>query len=104
MNLQKLGLAAALLASSALIGCSHGYYSAGVAVGPPPPPLVYGPVGYAPGPGYVWTDGYYDLRGSNWVWVRGRWARPPHPHARWVKPSWERHGSGYRFHEGHWQR
>ncbi len=97
-------LAAALLGSSALVGCGGGYYRAGVVIGPPPPPPVYGAVGYAPGPAYAWTDGYYDLRGSNWVWVGGRWARRPYPNAVWVKPYWEPHGRAYRFHRGYWRR
>lgn len=103
MNIRKSALTAVLLGASALVGCGGSYYSAGVVVGPPPPPL-YGPVGYAPGPGYVWTDGFYDLRGGRWVWVGGRWARPPRPNYVWVKPYWEQRGRAYRFHQGHWRR
>ena len=53
-------------------GCAGGYY---VRVAPPPPR--YGVVGYAPGPGFAWVDGYWDRRGENWFWVQGRWERPP---------------------------
>lgn len=104
IHFRKPVLAAVLLAAGALTGCGGGYY-AGVMVGPPPPPPAYGPVGYAPGPGYVWVGGYYDLVGGNrWVWRQGRWDRPPHPHDVYVTPYWERHGHGYRFHQGHWRR
>lgn len=103
-KLRSIALTAALAGCTALAGCGGGYYRAGVVIGPPPPPPAYGPVGYAPGPGYVWTDGFYDLRGNNWVWEGGRWARPPHPGAVWVKPYWEPHGRHYRFHRGHWRR
>lgn len=95
-------LTAILLGAGALAGCGGGYYRAGVVVGPPPAP-VYGVEGVAPGPGYIWTDGYYNLQGGGWVWMHGRWARPPRPRAVWVKPYWERHGRGYHYHRGHWR-
>jgi hypothetical protein len=70
---------------------------------PPPPPPRAGIVGYAPGPGYVWCDGYWDLRGGRWFWVNGFWNRPPHQRAVWVPSYWERHGRDYRFHRGRWR-
>ena len=57
-----------------------------VAVGPPPPR--YAVVGVAPGPGWTWTDGYWDRRGGAWFWVDGRWLRPPRPRATWVPGRW----------------
>ena len=96
-------LTAALLGSTALIGCGGGYYQAAYVVGPPPPPPVYGAMGYAPGPGFVWVDGFYDLRGGHWVWAGGHWGRPPRPGAVWVRAYWEPHGRGYRFHRGYWR-
>ena len=44
------------------IGVGPGYYA--------PPPVIYRPP--YPGPGYYWTDGYYDPYG---VWVGGFWGR-----------------------------
>jgi hypothetical protein len=94
-------LAAILFAALTMGACaSRGYYSYRV---PPPPPPRLGVVGYAPGPGYVWVDGFYDLRGPSWVWVPGYWVRPPRPRAVWVRPYWEPHGRAYRFHRGHWR-
>ncbi len=94
-------LPAVLLASAALSGCAaEAYYD----VPAPPPPPVAGPVGPAPGPGYVWIDGFYNLRRRSWMWVPGYWVRPPYPHAVWEKPRWERHGRAYRFHRGRWRR
>jgi hypothetical protein len=100
-KIRNVLLATAVLAAGALAGCGHGYYA--VSVGPPPPPPVYGPVGYAPAPGFVWTDGFYDLQGERWVWVPGRWVQSPRPDASWERPYWERRGNGYRFHKGHWR-
>jgi hypothetical protein len=91
--------AALVLAGAALTGCAGGAYV--VAEGPPPPR--YGVMGYAPGPGYLWTDGFYDLRGSSWVWVPGEWRRPPRRGAVWVSPVWVRSGRAWKFHRGYWR-
>jgi WXXGXW repeat (2 copies) len=90
-----------LLAASALVACGPGY--AAYVVPAPPAPYVVGAVGYAPGPGYVWVDGFWDLRGGRWAWVNGRWAVPPRGHAVWDRDRWERHGNGWRYHRGHWR-
>jgi len=77
---------------------SGAYY---VRYGPPAPR--YAVVGVAPGPGYVWTNGYWDWRGSNWGWVEGRWMGPPRPRAVWVGHEWRHEGNGWRFHRGYWR-
>ncbi len=91
-----------VLTSMAALSCSGGAYYA-YRVPPPPPPPVAGFIGVAPGVGFVWIDGFYDLRGSSWFWVPGHWARRPHPYARWEPSRWERHGDHYRFNEGRWR-
>ncbi len=97
----KLLAGAFVLFSTVLAGCAvgGGYY----AQYGPPPPRYYGAIGVAPGPGYVWTNGYWDWRGGRWGWVDGRWARPPRPHAVWVSPEWRHERHGYRFHRGYWR-
>lgn len=105
MGTKSAILSAVLLASSALVGCggyTHAYVGVGV-VPPPPAPYVVGPVGYAPGPGYVWVDGFWNLNGGRWGWVNGRWALPPHGHSVWVRDRWERHGNRWQYHRGHWR-
>ena len=47
--------------------------SIGIGFGAPAPVAVARPA--RPGPGYTWTDGYYE---SNGAWVAGYWA-PPAP-------------------------
>jgi len=88
----------ALVGLAALSACGGGYY---VRVAPPPPR--YGVVGYAPGPGFAWADGYWDWRGGNWFWVQGRWERPPRLHAVWVPAHWVQTGHGYRMVRGRWR-
>ena len=94
-------VATVIAVGTILSGCAaHGSYMVGY--GSPPPPR-YGVVGVAPGPGYVWTDGFWDWRGGNWYWVSGRWMRPPHPRAVWVPGYWSPHGHEYRFRQGYWR-
>lgn len=102
MSFKRAILAGVLGVSSMLTACAgRGYY--GYNVPPPPAPYAVGAVGYAPGPGYVWTDGFWDLRGTRWNWVGGRWQRPPRGRRYWVSSRWERHGRDYRFHAGYWR-
>src|SRR5262245_52374058 len=98
---QKLMVAAMLIAGAALTACGGGGYYTSVRYGPPAPR--YGVVGYAPGPGYVWTDGYWDWRANNWYWVGGRWQRPPRGGAVWVSPTWRNYGGRWRMHRGYWR-
>jgi hypothetical protein len=90
-----------LFLGTLLAGCGGGYGYSYVAYAPPVPR--YGVVGVAPGPGYVWIDGYWGWRGGQYAWVPGNWVRPPHRGAVWVRPEWRREGRGYRFHAGHWR-
>lgn len=101
--------AAVLLGSAVFAGCGNPYYhqpgyGAYNSAYVPPPPAAYGESpGYAPGPGYVWVDGYWDWTGAQWAWTRGYWAVPPRPYARWQRPRYERYGRGYRYHRGYWR-
>jgi len=101
MKLNKTLLAVAiLLVAPTFMPAAH--VDLGLAVGtpPPPPPPAYvaGPVGVAPGPGYVWVDGYWNWVGGRWVWVPGAWVLPPHGHRVWVAPAID-----FRWHGGHWR-
>ena len=103
MNIRGILLSGVLASSALLAGCASHAYVAAYVPGPPPQPYVAGVVGYAPAPGYVWADGFWDLRGNNWTWVHGYWAQPPHPHAHWVATRWVQRGHGWRRVEGHWR-
>jgi len=70
---------------------------------PPPPPIVEEVYYSAPGPGYVWVNGYWGWYGGRWAWVRGRWAWPPHRRAVWVGGYWERRGGSGVWISGHWR-
>lgn len=107
MKLNKI-FAMAALGIGLSIGSplAFGRVDVGISVGAPPPPpqVVAGPIGVAPGPGYVWTNGYWDWNGGRWVWVGGRWAVPPHGHRIWVEPYYHPYGEGhYHYHRGYWR-
>jgi hypothetical protein len=89
------------LAASLLVGCGGGvgYYYASA----PPPPIRAEAIGVAPGPGYVWINGYWGWRGRNYAWVPGYYTRPPRAHSVWVAPRWDRDHDRYRFREGRWR-
>jgi YXWGXW repeat-containing protein len=97
----KMLATAAIVLGTVLSACG-GYASGFVAYGPPPPPR-YGVIGVAPGPGYIWTDGYWNRVGGSWAWVGGRWAVPPRGRRVWVRPEWRAEGNRYRFHRGYWR-
>jgi hypothetical protein len=72
-----------------------------VRVGPPRPVAEHRH--RAPAKGYVWVPGYYRYEGNHYAWERGRWERPPHPHAKWVAPRWQHRRDGYFFVDGRWR-
>ena len=69
----------------------------------PPAPVRVGVVGVAPGPGFVWVEGYHAWQGGAYAWVPGRWVRPPRPRAFWVRPHYRRVRGGWVFVPGHWR-
>ena len=98
---RKLLPLAAVVLGTILSACAvNGAYVS--RYGPPPPPT-YGIVGVAPGPGFVWTDGFWDWRGSNWFWVSGRWVRPPHSRAVWVPGNWTQVHGRWMLRRGYWR-
>ena len=56
------------LTSLAFPACAHHYYAA---YPPPPPRVAGGVVGLAPGPGYLWINGYWDWSRGYRYWVPG---------------------------------
>ena len=57
----------------------------------------------APGPGYVWTRGYWRWTGTTYVWVPGSYVVRPRVAAVWVEGQWIPRGGGWVWMPGHWQ-
>lgn len=70
----------------------------------PPPPMRYERRPPMPGEGYAWVDGYWGNNGGRYVWVPGRWDRPPYAGAYWSHPHYDHYQDGWHMHEGHWDR
>ena len=75
----------------------------GINIGPPPPRREI--IVARPYPDAVWIPGYYRWNGRrhHYLWVRGRWARPPHAHAEWVEGHWEQRHNEWVYFEGRWK-
>lgn len=103
--MRKKVLAASFLIFGGLLAACGGGYGPryGYATYGPPAPRYYGAIGVAPGPGYVWTNGYWAWRGGRYYWVDGRWVRPPRGRHQWVEGGWNRDGRAWRYREGRWR-
>ena len=74
-----------------------------VNIAPPPLPVYAQPV--IPGPGYMWTPGYWRWSDDGYFWVPGTWVLAPYTGALWTPGYWGWGGGGYYvFHAGYWGR
>jgi len=96
-------LATVLLAGIATLASCGGGVGAAVYVRTPPPPDVVEVRGAAPGPGFVWIAGYQSWNGSAYVWIPGRWERPPRGRGRWQRGHWVHRRGGWVWVEGRWR-
>ena len=70
--------------------------------GAPPDLPTYGqpPI---PGPGYLWTPGYWLWNEAmGYYWVPGTWIQPPSAGLLWTPPYWGWNAGAYQFHQGYW--
>jgi len=92
--------------ASAQVGVGVGIGVGGVGVGvtadvaPPPLPVYAQPV--IPGPGYIWTPGYWSWGPAGYYWVPGTWVLPPSIGVLWTPGYWGWGGGGYLWHAGYW--
>jgi WXXGXW repeat (2 copies) len=98
-----IGTLLLLFGMLALPARSFAEVSVGVSVnfGPPPIPVYVQPD--CPGPGYMWTPGYWAWDpGSGYYWVPGTWVAAPFAGAMWTPGYWGyRHGL-YVWFGGYW--
>ncbi|QUD89232.1 YXWGXW repeat-containing protein [Phenylobacterium montanum] len=97
---------AAILGTTALAAIPPAPASAGVYVGvsvnfaPPPLPVYDQPP--IPGPGYIWTPGYWAWGDDDYYWVPGTWVLAPEPGLLWTPAWWGWDDGVYLFHAGYW--
>lgn len=68
--------------------------------GPPAIPVYSQPV--CPGPGYLWTPGYWAWGQGGYYWVPGAWVLPPQPGLLWTPGYWGWRAGVYVWHAGYW--
>jgi hypothetical protein len=86
----------------ALPSASTAQVSVGLSVhiGPPPlPVLAVQPI--APGPGYIWTPGYWAYGPDGYYWVPGTWVLAP-VGMLWTPGYWGWGDGAYVWHRGYW--
>ena len=89
-------LVLALPAASA----AQGSVGISVHIGPPPLPVYGQPV--CPGPGYIWTPGYWAYGDDGYYWVPGTWVVAPAVGLLWTPGYWGWAGGVYLWHPGYW--
>jgi len=56
-----------------------------------------------PGPGYMWTPGYWAWGPTGYYWVPGAWVEPPYQGALWTPGYWGDGDDGFYFwNAGYW--
>jgi WXXGXW repeat (2 copies) len=72
-----------------------------VNIAPPPIPVYTQPI--CPGPGFIWTPGYWAYDPDNgYFWVPGTWVMAPQPGLLWTPGYWGWGGAAFIWHHGYW--
>src|SRR5258706_5047863 len=71
-----------------------------VQIAPPLLPVYEQP--FIPGPGYIWTPGYWGWGPDGYYWVPGTWVVAPFVGALWTPGFWEWGEGLYFWHAGYW--
>ena len=104
--IRSLALSAFLVAGLCpAITVANAQVSIGISVNIEPPPLPVYDQPIIPGPGYLWTPGYWawspDI--DDYYWVPGTWVLPPEANLLWTPGYWAWNDDGaYVFYDGYW--
>ena len=104
-SIQKIaavGVAAAILVFIPTASFGSVDVAIGISVGTPPPALPVYTQPICPGPGYIWTPGYWAYSPDGYYWVPGVWVVAPAVGMLWTPPYWGWNGGAYIFHAGYW--
>ena len=71
-----------------------------VAIAPPELPIYEQPA--IPGPGYMWTPGYWAYAPVGYYWVPGTWVMPPTIGFLWTPGYWGWGNGAYLWNAGYW--
>jgi hypothetical protein len=108
MGHSRYGHAASLLLSLAipvwgvLATTAHAQVGIGVSITLAPPALPVYAQPEVPGPGYLWTPGYWAWGEGDYYWVPGTWIQAPQPGYLWTPGYWGWGDGAYLWHGGYW--
>ena len=94
-----VALAFALLLSSQ---ASQAFVNVGVSINIAPPMLPVYEQPPVPGPGYIWTPGYWAWGDEDYYWVPGTWVEAPEPGYLWTPGYWGWNDGFYVWNGGYW--
>src|SRR5882757_8845358 len=100
--LKSLGFLLLASIPLAMPGPSRAQIAIGVSVrvGPPVLPIYAQPI--CPGPGFIWTPGYWAYGPVGYFWVPGTWAFPPEVGLLWTPGYWAFEDDLYVWSPGYW--
>ncbi len=92
----------ALLGLGAAVEKANAQFVLSVGIAPPALPVYVQPA--IPGPGYIWTPGYWawNADASDYYWVPGAWVAAPSPGLLWTPGYWGWSGGAYAWNAGYW--
>jgi hypothetical protein len=89
-----------LLAALASASASSAQVLVSITVEPPVLPVYEQPA--IPGPGYIWTPGYWAYGDDGYYWVPGTWVEPPAVGLLWTPGYWGWRDGFYAWNAGYW--
>lgn len=96
-------LASLLLAPTLLVSVpAAAQIGIGVSITVAPPELPVYEQPPLPGPGFIWSPGYWAWGGEDYYWVPGTWVEAPQPGYLWTPGYWGWGEGAYLWHEGYW--
>ena len=92
----------ALLGLGTAVEKAHAQLVVSVGIAPPALPVYVQPP--IPGPGYIWTPGYWAWNAdfNDYYWVPGAWVLAPTPGLLWTPGYWGWSGGAYVWNAGYW--
>jgi hypothetical protein len=101
-KLRSLLLAGAVLTPLLTLPVAQAHAGVFISVGFAPPVLPVYVQPALPGPGYIWTPGYWAYGDAGYYWVPGVWVMPPRVGVLWTPGYWGWGGGLYAWHPGYW--
>lgn len=95
-----MGAALALPIAALTTASAHAAVFISVNFAPPALPVYAQPI--CPGPGYLWTPGYWGYGPEGYYWVPGVWVQPPAVGLLWTPAWWGWERGAYIYHAGYW--